>query len=54
MKKMINFDDVTREDIKSNSNCPQIPNHPYRILISRDFGSGLWVCGSLFNLITRY
>ena len=31
---MINFDDVKKEHIKKrNSNWPQIPNHPYRILI---------------------
>ena len=31
---MINFDDVMKENIKEhNSNWPQIPEHPYRILI---------------------
>ena len=31
---MINFDDVTKENIKEHSpNWPQIPEHPYRILI---------------------
>ena len=31
---MINFDDVTGENIKNQqSNKPQIPDHPYRILI---------------------
>ena len=31
---MINFDDVTRENIKKHDpNWPQIPDHPYRILI---------------------
>ena len=54
MQKLINFDDVTREDIKSNFNCLQIPNHPCRILISGDCGSRLWVCGSLSNLITKF
>ena len=35
---MINFDDVTKENIKEHSqNCPQIPDHPYKILI---------ICGS--------
>ena len=29
---MINFDDVTKENIKEhNPNWPQTPNHPYRI-----------------------
>ena len=32
--KMINFHDVTKEDInKHNPNWPQIPDHSYRILI---------------------
>ena len=31
---MINFDDVTKENIKKhNPNWPQIPGHPYRMLI---------------------
>ena len=31
---MINFDDVVKENIKKdNSNCPEIPDHPYKILI---------------------
>ena len=31
---MINFDDVLKENItEHNLNCPQIPDHPYRILI---------------------
>ena len=38
---MINFDDVTKEKIKKhNTNCPQIPYHPYRILIIAGSGSG--------------
>ena len=37
---MINFDDVTKENIKEhNPNWPQILGHPYRILIIG--GSGL-------------
>ena len=33
---MIKFDDVTKENIKEhNPNWPQIPDHPYRILIIR-------------------
>ena len=36
IQKMINFDDVTKENIKKhNTNWPQILNHPYRILIIR-------------------
>ena len=32
---MINFDDGTKENIKEhNPNWPQIPDHPYRILIT--------------------
>ena len=47
---MINFDDVTRESIKEhNPNWPQIPDHPYRILIIRGSRSGK--TNSLFNLV---
>ena len=38
---MINFDEVTKENIKEdNPNWPQIPDHPYIILIIRGPGSG--------------
>ena len=38
---MINFDDVTKEKIKeNNSNWPQIPDDPQRILIIGGYGSG--------------
>ena len=38
---MINFDDVTKEKIKENNpNWPQIPYHPYRILMIEGSGSG--------------
>ena len=41
MQKIINFDDVTKENIEEhNLNCPQIPDHPYRILIIGGSGSG--------------
>ena len=31
---MVNFDDVNKETIKEyNPNWPQIPDHPYRILV---------------------
>ena len=47
---MIDFNDVTKENIKEhNPNWPQIPDHPYRILIIRGTGSGK--TNSLFNLI---
>ena len=37
---MINFDDLTKENIKKhNPNWPQILHHPYRILITGDTGS---------------
>ena len=49
---MINFDDVIKENIKEhNPSLPQIPDHPYRILISECSRSGqtnLW-----FNLINQ-
>ena len=37
---MINFDDVTKENIKEHGpNWPRIPDHLYRILIIGDSGS---------------
>ena len=49
---MINFDDVIKEETKQhNSNCPESPNHPYRILIIGGTGSGK--TNSLFNLIDQ-
>ena len=45
---MINFDDVTEEEIKKhNPNWQQIPDHPYLILIIGGSGSGK--TNSLFN-----
>ena len=52
IQQMINFDDVTKENIKEhNPNWPQIPDHPYRILIIGGSGSGK--TNSLFNLINE-
>ena len=49
MQKMINFDDVTKENIeKHNPNWPQFPNHSYRILIIGRSEPGK--TNSLFNL----
>ena len=49
---MINFDDVLKENMKKhNTNWPQIPDHPYRILIAR--GSGLRKTNSLFSLMNQ-
>ena len=49
---MINFDDGTGENIKEqNPNSPQIPDHPYRILIIDSSGSGK--TNALLNLISR-
>ena len=49
---MSNFDDITKENIKeNNSNWPEIPNHPYRVLII--LGSGSAKTNSLFNLINH-
>ena len=50
---MINFDDVTKENVKEpNLNWPQLLEHPYRILIIGSFGSGK--TNSLFNLISQH
>ena len=47
---MINFDDVTKENIKEyNPDWPQVPDHPNRLLILGGFESGK--TNSLFNLI---
>ena len=41
MQKMINFDVAINENIKENNpNCPQIPDHPYRLVILGGPGSG--------------
>ena len=49
---MINFDDVTKENIKEyNSSWSQIHDPPYRILIIGGSGSGK--TNSLFNLISH-
>ena len=47
---MINFDDVTKENIKQyHSNYPQTPDNPYIILLAG--GSRYGETNSLFNLI---
>ena len=49
---MFNFDYITKEDIKEhNPNWPQMPDSPYKILITRGFRSGK--TNSLFNLINQ-
>ena len=38
---MINFDEITKENIKQyNPIWSEIPDHPYRLLIGGGFGSG--------------
>ena len=38
---MFNFDYIAKEDIKEdNPNWPEIPDHPYKILIIGGSGSG--------------
>ena len=52
IQKIINFDDVTKENMKENKpNWSQIPDHPYIILITG--GSGSEKTNSLFNLINQ-
>ena len=49
---MINFVHVTKESIKEyNPNWPQTTDHPYRILIIGDSGSGK--TNSFFSLINQ-
>ena len=48
---MINFYDVVKENKRNNPDWPQIPDHPYRILIIGGSGSG--ETSSLFNLINH-
>ena len=49
---MFNFDYITKEDIKEhNPKWPEIPDHPYRILIVGGFGSGK--TNALLNLINH-
>ena len=48
---MINSN-ATKENIKQhNPNWPQIPDHPYKILIIESSGSGK--ANSLFNFISK-
>ena len=49
---MINLDSITNENNKQHSEkWPYIPDHPYRILIIRVFGSGK--TNTLLNLINK-
>ena len=50
---MINFDDVTKENIEEhNPNWPQIPDHPYRILII--VGPGSEKTNSSLKLLNQF
>ena len=52
IQKMINFDDITKENIKEhNPNWPQISYHLFRIFIIGGSGSGK--TNSLFNLTSQ-
>ena len=47
---MFNFDYITKEDIKEhNPKWPEMPDHPYKILIIGGSGSGK--TNALLNLI---
>ena len=49
---MLNFDFLTKEDIKEhNPNWPEIPDHPYQILITGGSRSGK--TNALLNLINH-
>ena len=50
--KMFDFEYITKDCIKEhNLNWPEIPDHPYRILIVGDSGSGK--TNALLNLINN-
>ena len=52
IQKMINFDDVTKGNIKEhNPTWSQIPDYPYRIVITG--GSGLGKTNLLLNLVNE-
>ena len=52
MQQYTNFDVVVKSDIKEhNPNWPQIPGHPYKILITG--GSGFRKTNSLFDLVNH-
>ena len=52
ISKILNLDDVTKENIKENNpNWPQFSYHPCRIIIIGSSGSGKIY--SLFNLISQ-
>ena len=53
MQKMINFDDVAKENTKEHypNSWPQILDHPYTILTTA--GPGYGKTSSLFNLINQ-
>ena len=49
---MFNFDYITKKEIKEhNPNRPEIPDYPYRILITANSGSGK--TNALLNLINN-
>ena len=52
IQKMINLDDVIKDEKKEqNPIWSEIPDHPYRMLITGGFGSGK--ANSLFNLLNQ-
>ena len=49
---MVDFDEVTNENkTEHNPNWPNVPDHPYRILLIGDSGSGK--TNVLLNLINK-
>ena len=51
---MINFDNITnKNETEHNPNWPCIPDHPYRVLIIGDSGSGKNKC-IIKSTPTRY
>ena len=51
IQKIINLDSINKEETEHNPNWPQIPDHPYRIILIEGCKSGK--TNSLFNLINQ-
>ena len=50
---MFNFEYIIKKAKKYNPNWPEVPDHPYRILITFLQGSGSGITNVLLNLINN-